>query len=446
MGQNCKAQLGEMTLASPLEDLDELTLRCRDVQARTYIKEAVASYHAGAFRASIVGTWIAVCFDLMEKFRELALAGDKEAEIQVQELDVLRRTGDVTRALKFERRILEVAKEKFELISPLEFVDLERLQQDRNRCAHPSLTADEKAYSPSAELARLHLHSAVTHLLQHPPVQGKYALDLLQTEVSSEYFPTNTKGAKLALTSGPLGRPRESLVRNFVVVILKRVLKDEIAYKARSQLQSTLEAIEEMHREYYSRTMAAMASKIFRAVPDADLERPLKLILALTSTWDYLDADVRQRIQNYVCDLPIGIDDLSMILSFAPLAGSARVRLARANRDDFRRALFFELHPEIGEKIINSYLQVGSFDDANFWARELSNYAADFSPDQVRRLIVGIAKNDQITGSFQLGSLLTKFRNANVIREEEFRKLLADHDLERFIDWEDFVAELPVGE
>lgn len=180
-------------MASPLEDLDELTLRCRDVRAREYIKEAVASYRAGAFRASIVGTWIAVCFDLMEKFRELALAGDKEAEKQVQELDALRRSGDSTRAVKFERNILELAKEKFELISPLEYIDLRRLQEDRNRCAHPSLTADEKAYSPSAELSRLHLHSAVIHLLQHPPVQGKYALDLLQNEVSSEYSPLPRK-------------------------------------------------------------------------------------------------------------------------------------------------------------------------------------------------------------------------------------------------------------
>ena len=41
-------------MPSPLEDLDELTLRCRDEKARLYIREAVASYRVGAFRASIV--------------------------------------------------------------------------------------------------------------------------------------------------------------------------------------------------------------------------------------------------------------------------------------------------------------------------------------------------------------------------------------------------------
>jgi hypothetical protein len=46
----------------------------------------VASYRAGAFRAAIVATWIAVCFDVIEKIRELALSGDKEAEKQAEEL------------------------------------------------------------------------------------------------------------------------------------------------------------------------------------------------------------------------------------------------------------------------------------------------------------------------------------------------------------------------
>ena len=111
-------------MASSLEDLDELTLRCRDERARAYIAEAVSSYRAGAFRSAIVATWIAVCFDVIEKLRELSLAGDKEAEKFVQDLEVIRRSGDIKQALTFERELLEIAKNKFELISPLEYIDL----------------------------------------------------------------------------------------------------------------------------------------------------------------------------------------------------------------------------------------------------------------------------------------------------------------------------------
>lgn len=65
----------------------------------------------------------------------------------------MRRDNDLIRSLKFERELIKLAKEKFELLSPIEYIDLERLQNDRNRCAHPSLTSDDQAYSPSAELA-----------------------------------------------------------------------------------------------------------------------------------------------------------------------------------------------------------------------------------------------------------------------------------------------------
>lgn len=43
-------------MASLLEDLDELTLRCRDAKARLYIGEAVASYRSGAFARRL---WLA---------------------------------------------------------------------------------------------------------------------------------------------------------------------------------------------------------------------------------------------------------------------------------------------------------------------------------------------------------------------------------------------------
>lgn len=166
-------------MASPLADLDELVLKCRDDKAKKYIKEAVECYKSGAFRSSIVSTWIAVTFDLIDKFKELSALGDKEAEKQVEELEKARRINDISRFLQLEREIVEVARDKLELISHTESVDLERLQEDRNRCAHPSMNLEGEIFNPSAELARLHIRSAVNHLLQFPPSQGKYALERL---------------------------------------------------------------------------------------------------------------------------------------------------------------------------------------------------------------------------------------------------------------------------
>lgn len=48
-----------------LGDLDELVLRCRTEEGRKYITEAVTCYKAGAYRACIVATWVAVVYDLI---------------------------------------------------------------------------------------------------------------------------------------------------------------------------------------------------------------------------------------------------------------------------------------------------------------------------------------------------------------------------------------------
>jgi hypothetical protein len=105
-------------------------------QAKRYIAEAVACYRAGAFRSCIVATWIAVVFDFVEKLNQLELAGDANAKKRRGEFERYREHGDVNGSLLFERQVPAMAREEFELISDLERSDLERLIEDRNRCAH----------------------------------------------------------------------------------------------------------------------------------------------------------------------------------------------------------------------------------------------------------------------------------------------------------------------
>lgn len=420
-------------MAKLLEDLDELILRCRDDKARLYIEEAVASYRSGAFRSSIVSCWIAVCFDVIEKLRELSLAGDKEAEKNIQELDHTRRSADVTRALKFERELLIIARDKFELISPLEFIDLERLQADRNRCAHPSLTADDQAYSPSAELARLHIHSAITHLLQHPPAQGKYALDRLRQDVESEYFPASKDEARIAFSSGPLKRPRESLVRNFVLILIKALLEKTSDYKRRLRLKAALNATAELHHRVVSATFHERLSALFRVIPDTSLSTVIYFLRDINDVWQHLEADVTQRIQNYVKNLPSkDIDDLDFLLGYLPLQEQARKRLSLVTLNELTSAIFFIPHKEISDRIIEIYLTSASFDDANICAKEIMLHAGDFTEHQIRRILTSAKDNAQIIGSYQLGPLIIKLRSKGKLLKEEFEKLLRENELQDF--------------
>lgn len=142
-------------------DLDELIVACRNDQARMFIQEAVQCYRAGAYRQTIVATWIAVFYDIIFKLQELELSGDDNASQKIAEYERIRRENNIRGALNFEQNILDTAQKDFELISDVEHSDLTRLREDRNRCAHPVLNAFDEVYQPSAELARTHLRNAI---------------------------------------------------------------------------------------------------------------------------------------------------------------------------------------------------------------------------------------------------------------------------------------------
>lgn len=126
-------------MKSRLSNLEELASSCRSDAAKEYVNEAVLCYEAGAIRSAIVATWTAVFFDLLDKLRELGIGGDTQAQGIVDRFERAEANGDVSALLKFEREILEIAKRDLELFSETEFKDIVRVQEDRHRCAHPTL-------------------------------------------------------------------------------------------------------------------------------------------------------------------------------------------------------------------------------------------------------------------------------------------------------------------
>lgn len=417
-----------------LADLDELVLRCRDDRARSYIAEAVACYRAGAYRAAIVATWVAVCFDIIDKLQELTLAGDKEAAQIVTDIENARQQNDIMRALKLEGELLTMARDKFELLSHIEYIDLERLHQDRNRCAHPSLISEEQPFVPSGELARLHIYSAVTHLLQHAPVQGKYALERLLQEVRSDYFPNDVKKATASLSSGPLKRPRESLVRNFVTVLVKDLLETATEWKQRRCATAALGAVKALHGGHFETTLKDKLPALMRAVGDEELHLSTQFLCDFPECWVSLPADVRQRLWSFVEHLPSEhLDDIGVLLETDPFKIPATRRVKRVTREEFESLVLFDLPAALVERAIDLYLSSTNFAEANGFAKALARYSGDFSAKQQERLLMGAAENGEVLHSFELGTVITSFRKTEAISPVEFETLLENYGLKKFL-------------
>lgn len=100
-----------------MRDLETLTASVRDEATRAQVVEVVRAYQAGAFRAAIISTWVAVALDLVSKLRELAADGDAAAAAEVATLDGAIAGGNLGTLQKFENNLLTLAKDTFELIS-----------------------------------------------------------------------------------------------------------------------------------------------------------------------------------------------------------------------------------------------------------------------------------------------------------------------------------------
>ena len=329
--------------------------------------------------------------------------------------------------------MLSVCRDNLELISPVEFIDLSRLQEDRNRCAHPSMTIDSEIFNPSAELSRMHIRSAVEHLLQHPPAQGKYALDTLTSEVSSEYFPTDISKAIVAFESSPLKRARDSLVRNFTLILLKRLINETIDFKEMRRLSTALNAIGNIHRERYRATLTEKHSSIVRGLEAENLDKLIPIIVHVKDSWSHLDADVKQKFELYVESLPESrLDDIGVFLSMYDLQNAAQKRISTATMAELDRALFFLIPPQVSDRIIELYSNSQNFDQANRFASTIIKHTRDYSKEQIRRIIEACGENSQIEYSNEIRSVINALRKNENINADEIDEWLLEAELDKF--------------
>ncbi len=174
---------------SQLADLETLILDVQDETVRAYVAEAIASYSVGSYRSVIVSVWIAVVYDLYQKIRLLSEQyGDKAAQKCIEDIDKIRNSTDKKQVSAWEREILTKAYKNIKMLTLTEYEHLDRIQQDRHRCAHPVLDSEGFLFQPSPELSRSHIRTAVDTLFSKPPIIGKAASDALQRDVEGMYF------------------------------------------------------------------------------------------------------------------------------------------------------------------------------------------------------------------------------------------------------------------
>jgi hypothetical protein len=417
-----------------LVDLDELVLRCRTKQAKAYLGEAVRCYRAGAFRGCIVLTWTTVVYDIMDKLRELAASDDRNAQRQIAEIEKLITENRGGKFSDFEQGLLATARDDFELLAPIEIDALERLRQDRHRCAHPTLLSIDEPYEPSAEQARVHLRNAVVSLLQHPPTQGQAALNRIFDTVQSEYFPTETERAIEILNGTPLHKPRQSLLRNFIRATVKRVFDPDI-YHRNEQFVSALNASISMHPAGVREPLQDAFRDCTVATDDPKLHVVLGALREIPMCWDFVTQPILTRLRNYIEKLKSRRSDtLLYALTRPELSDVARLRLLTVDSYDVRNMMFWGGGEDVSE-VRERFFELCRT-ESNGWAINdalipaLAKIMKKLTMAELESVLEAIQSNPKMSASAKLGELFIAIRERASMSPGELFELMRRHHLE----------------
>ncbi|MEU8205822.1 hypothetical protein [Streptosporangium sp. NPDC049046] len=288
-------------------DLEGQIHRVWNPDVRPLMEEALRCYHAGALRAGIGQTWIAVVADLTEKIVRLADEGDGDAKDFRTQLETAQTAGlaadGVTAMQAIERSILDTAV-KLELIDTIAAREFERLRQDRHLCVHPSLRRLGETYQPLPESARAHMAIALDSLLIHPPTQGRKVIDDFMDHVTEPLFSANP--AYLLATF--FARVRPTARRRIVDLAAKHALTelsgppDSSPVLLADRMAVCLRAFSTSDSAMVADALKKSLDRLGKAEGQQQLRAAARLA-ELDAFWDLLDAPFTARLDELIAGL-----------------------------------------------------------------------------------------------------------------------------------------------
>lgn len=160
--------------------MEELLAKIPGADIRDYMREAMNCYMAGAYRGSLVLSYIALFDDLLAKLGELA---NVNATAKTIFFEATKKKADQD---VYESYLIDQLTSK-NLISGLDSSFLTTLRTLRNKSAHPS------GHKPSPEEARFIFFEAIDRFLSKPILSTTHLVDDLVTRLkNTNFFPSTS--------------------------------------------------------------------------------------------------------------------------------------------------------------------------------------------------------------------------------------------------------------
>jgi len=399
-----------------LADLDVQLTRVRDARSRDYVLDAIRAYRVGALRPAVTAVWVAVAFDLISKYRELASLGDGEARTYVEKWDRARDTSSTEQLLKLERELLQHASEKLQLLEPIGLRDLKRLVEDRHLCAHPAFSTEAELFQPSAELVRVHIVNAIALVLSQRPVQGRTILSEFDRDVVSPGFPSDPIQIADYIEQRYLSRTRASTISNFGSVLAKALLRGDPAawVPVKDKVEACLSCIKDRRPNEWPTVETGIVRLINELDPVKRLNA-LPVLVRFPTAMDRLEPAtltvIGQSIINF--DAAVWTDrSFFRAITLERFRPAIQEKLQELDLSDFINVLASTPIREFWPLALEKYAGSGSFRGAESSFRQLiAPFQTVAENDDLDGLLHVIPENDQIYAAGGTSVLLFEFLN-----------------------------------
>lgn len=424
-----------------LAGFEETVLECKTEKSRIQILEAIRCYESRSYRAAIVMSHMAVCFDLLDKLQALAATGDAEARQQIIKFENYQtqlNTGNqkaISNLLAFERSLLEIFRDKFDFFGANEYDDLVRLRDDRNRCAHPTFFKTQEPYEPSAELARLHIRNALSLVLTQEPRQGKAAIDNLKQVILSKYFPENLDDATERLKILGLERARPSLITAFVDELVFGLATEDNPLFKKVAAYIALDAMIELRRDTAAQRAATAVDKLHISSNDDAIAVGSTIVLRNNDIQNMISTASKRSVKSWIKKVqdPFIANGVRRAFKIDWLVAEATARLKTLTAEQMSKG-----KPDMPDIMLQHaaelYCEAKNWDQAN----ELSNqvaipFSGNFKEQHIRYIFDQcLKKKTDLRGSHGFGEFIKKLHQENPIGKPELDKILEEFDLESY--------------
>lgn len=207
-----------------LTDMEELLASIPGLDIRDYMREAMNCYMAGAYRGSLVLSYIALFDDLLAKLGELA---NVNAAAKAIFLDATKKKADQD---VYESFLIDQLTSK-NLIKGLDSSFLTTLRTLRNKSAHPS------GHKPSPEEARFIFFEVVDRFLSRPILSTTHLVDDVVARLkNTNFFPSTAISDIRNVVGDELASLRDEAMPQLVAKMAAAITSSDAATRRNASL------------------------------------------------------------------------------------------------------------------------------------------------------------------------------------------------------------------